>query len=432
MPRRVIRRAIDDRLPAGGRAVVHRGVGDLAAVEPRDLGLELEQGLERALGDLGLVGRVAGQELAALDEMIDAGRNMVAIGAAAEEEGHVAGGDIAPRQRAELALDAELAGMIGQALDRRRRAAPPRARRRTDRRSSRAPISARASRCRSASLGKWQITHVRFLQHPTPASASRSAAAHNRRRPAPVGLAQRRRDPRLDRGGDVVALPFGHHRHVHHAGAEGLDPVGDAARQRRRPRDQLGADVGEAGDAIEPGELLDAGIPGRVLLRHRDSRARSARRAAPRRRVARLPSPPISPTKRPPAFSAAKMPVATASGSSIQCRAALEKTASNWPNRSRSIASASATKASMPRARAASTISGELSRPITLRARRDDPLGQRAVAAADVEDQLAGLRREQLQHRVAERRHEGGILRIIGRRPAGGDVHHRRQSCSSQ
>ena len=106
-----------DRLPAGGRAVIHRGVGDLAAIEPRDLGLELEQGLERALGDLGLVGRVAGQELAALDQMIDAGRNMVAIGAAAEEEGHVAGDHVGARQRAELALDVELAGMIGQPVD---------------------------------------------------------------------------------------------------------------------------------------------------------------------------------------------------------------------------------------------------------------------------------------------------------------------------
>jgi hypothetical protein len=63
-----------DRLPAGGRAVVHRGVGDFAAVKPRHLGLEFEQGLQRPLRDLRLIGRVAGQELAALDQMVDAGR----------------------------------------------------------------------------------------------------------------------------------------------------------------------------------------------------------------------------------------------------------------------------------------------------------------------------------------------------------------------
>ena len=108
-----------DRLPAGGRAVVHRGVGDVAAVEPRDLGLELEQALERALGDFGLIGRVAGQELAALDQVIDAGRDMVAIGAAADEEGRIAGGDIgrrasAPSWRSTL----KFGGMVGQALDR--------------------------------------------------------------------------------------------------------------------------------------------------------------------------------------------------------------------------------------------------------------------------------------------------------------------------
>src|SRR3546814_4965934 len=69
----------DDRLPACGRAVIHGGVGDVAAVEPRHLRLKLEQRLERALRDLGLVRRVAGQELAALDEVVDARRTVVAI-----------------------------------------------------------------------------------------------------------------------------------------------------------------------------------------------------------------------------------------------------------------------------------------------------------------------------------------------------------------
>ena len=265
-----------DRLPAGGRAVVHRGVGDVAAVEPRDLGLELEQGLQRALGDFGLVGRVAGQELAALDEMVDAGRDVVAIGAAAEEEGHVAGRDVGagPARRAGARPKARWHDRAGPRSC--RRAAPPRARRRTDRRSRRR--RRRASISLPVGVGKWQITHSVLPSPPPrgegcggeseggphrrptspsrgdhPASASRSGAAHNRRTSCRRPGASAGASARLDRRGDVVALPFGHHRHVQQAGAEGLDPGGDAAGQRRRPRDQLGADVVEAGEADRAG-----------------------------------------------------------------------------------------------------------------------------------------------------------------------------------
>jgi hypothetical protein len=42
-----------------------------AAEQPRDLRLELEQHLQRALRDFRLIGRVGGQELAALDQVID-------------------------------------------------------------------------------------------------------------------------------------------------------------------------------------------------------------------------------------------------------------------------------------------------------------------------------------------------------------------------
>ena len=87
------------RLAAGGRAVVHRGVGDLHAGQQRDLGLELEQHLQRALRDLRLIGRVAGQELAALDQMIDGRRDVMAIGAGAEEERDRAGGDVLRGER---------------------------------------------------------------------------------------------------------------------------------------------------------------------------------------------------------------------------------------------------------------------------------------------------------------------------------------------
>ena len=80
-------------LGAGGRAVVHRGVRHLHAGEQRHLGLELEQVLQRALGDLRLIGRVGGEELAALDQVIDGRRHVVAVGAGADEERHRAGRD---------------------------------------------------------------------------------------------------------------------------------------------------------------------------------------------------------------------------------------------------------------------------------------------------------------------------------------------------
>src|SRR4051812_44530875 len=63
----------------------------LATSQPssRDLSLELEQHLQRALRYLGLIRRVAGQILAALDDVIDACRDVMLVRAAAEEKGHV-------------------------------------------------------------------------------------------------------------------------------------------------------------------------------------------------------------------------------------------------------------------------------------------------------------------------------------------------------
>ena len=97
--RLVMRRAISIASAAGGRAVVHRGVGDLHAGQQRDLGLEFEQGLQRALRDFRLVGRVGGQEFAALDQVVDAGRDVMPVGAAAEEERHRAGRDVLAAMR---------------------------------------------------------------------------------------------------------------------------------------------------------------------------------------------------------------------------------------------------------------------------------------------------------------------------------------------
>ena len=106
-----------DRFPAGGRPVIHGGVGDVAAQQPRDLRLEFEQHLQRALRDFGLVRRIGGQELAALDQMIDAGGNMMLVGARPQEEGRFPRRQILARQRGHVPLDRHLAGMVGKARD---------------------------------------------------------------------------------------------------------------------------------------------------------------------------------------------------------------------------------------------------------------------------------------------------------------------------
>ena len=97
------------RFAAGGRAVVHRRVGDLHAGEVRHLRLELEQNLERALRDFRLVGRVAGQELGTLDEMVDGRRYVALVGARAEKERDRAGRDAQVGHRAQSPLDRHFA-----------------------------------------------------------------------------------------------------------------------------------------------------------------------------------------------------------------------------------------------------------------------------------------------------------------------------------
>ncbi len=83
--RRVTRFAISDGFGGRGGAVIHRGIGHIHAGQQGHLGLELEQILQRALRHFRLVGRVGGEELAALDQVIDRGRDMVPIGAGAQE-----------------------------------------------------------------------------------------------------------------------------------------------------------------------------------------------------------------------------------------------------------------------------------------------------------------------------------------------------------
>jgi len=102
------------RFRAGGRAVIERRVGDLGAEKLRHLRLELEQRLKRALRDLGLIGRVGGEEFAPLYHRVHGGRHMVAIGSAADKEGMLARRRVLPGIVAEDPVDLDLALVVGQ------------------------------------------------------------------------------------------------------------------------------------------------------------------------------------------------------------------------------------------------------------------------------------------------------------------------------
>ncbi len=71
----------------GGRAVPHRGVRNLHARELAHQRLKFKNGLQRALADLGLIGRVRSQEFAALDQGISDNRAQMVVHARAEEAG---------------------------------------------------------------------------------------------------------------------------------------------------------------------------------------------------------------------------------------------------------------------------------------------------------------------------------------------------------
>ena len=110
------------RFPARGRAIVHRGIGNFDPEQPRDLGLEFEQHLQRPLRDFGLIRGISGQELAALDQVIDRGRDVMPVGPRPEEERCSPGTQVLPRQRAHVPLDRHLAGVEREASNRTRKA----------------------------------------------------------------------------------------------------------------------------------------------------------------------------------------------------------------------------------------------------------------------------------------------------------------------
>ena len=88
-----------DRLDRGAGPVVERGVGHGQAGQPGDHGLVLEQRLQHALGHLGLVGRVGGDELGAEGQSPGGRRDLVVVGARPGEADQVgAGGGVAGGQ----------------------------------------------------------------------------------------------------------------------------------------------------------------------------------------------------------------------------------------------------------------------------------------------------------------------------------------------
>ncbi len=64
-----------------GTALVHRSVGYVHAGEPRDHGLVLVDGSQRALARLRLVGRVGGVEFSSPEEVVHHRRDKVPVGA---------------------------------------------------------------------------------------------------------------------------------------------------------------------------------------------------------------------------------------------------------------------------------------------------------------------------------------------------------------
>ena len=99
-------------LGRGGALVEQRGVGQLHAGEVADHGLEVEQRLEPALGDLGLVGRVGRVPGRVLEHVAQDHRRRDGVGVAQpDERGHAPGcGRPASRRRASTSASVSAGG----------------------------------------------------------------------------------------------------------------------------------------------------------------------------------------------------------------------------------------------------------------------------------------------------------------------------------
>ena len=103
------------RLDERRGTVVERGVGDLEAREARHHRLVLEQRLQHALGDFGLVRGVGGDELRPGGERPDDGGDLVVVGAAPGEADRAGDdGAVLRRDFAERGHEIGLAERLGQ------------------------------------------------------------------------------------------------------------------------------------------------------------------------------------------------------------------------------------------------------------------------------------------------------------------------------
>ena len=93
LPRNLAQGQVDG-FGRGGRAIVVRGVGDFHAGQGGHQRLVFEDGLQRALRDFGLVGSVGGVELAAAQDVVDHGGDVVVVGARAEEGDQIVAGGV--------------------------------------------------------------------------------------------------------------------------------------------------------------------------------------------------------------------------------------------------------------------------------------------------------------------------------------------------
>jgi len=78
----------------GSRAVIVRSVADVHAGEQADQALELEDRLERALGNFGLIRSVRRIKLTALQEVIHRCGDVVLVCAGTQETDEIAGGGV--------------------------------------------------------------------------------------------------------------------------------------------------------------------------------------------------------------------------------------------------------------------------------------------------------------------------------------------------
>ena len=99
----------------GARPLVDGGVGDGEPGQLRDRRLVFEHRLQATLGYLGLVGRVRSQELRALDDRVDKGRDVVVVHAGAEKRDLVIGRDVFRGERAQLLEHLLLGATLAQA-----------------------------------------------------------------------------------------------------------------------------------------------------------------------------------------------------------------------------------------------------------------------------------------------------------------------------